>query len=128
MAGRKENLKSPRSTEEARERGRKGGVASGQVRREKASLREAVKAALDVVMKGEDGKDVSAREAIVAAQMLKALNGDSKAFEVIRDTAGEKPVQKMENEVSGGMALHHEVTPVVAGLLDRLVKEKEGQA
>ena len=105
MAGRKDNLKSPRSTEEARERGRKGGVASGQARREKASLREAVKAALDVVMKGEDGKDVSAREAIVAAQMLKALNGDSKAFEVIRDTAGEKPVQKMENEVSGGLEL-----------------------
>lgn len=105
MAGRKENLKSPRSTEEARERGRKGGVASGQARREKASLREAVKAALDVVMKGKDGKDVSAREAIVAAQMLKALNGDSKAFEVIRDTTGEKPVQKVENEVSGGLEL-----------------------
>ncbi|EGW50294.1 hypothetical protein HMPREF1022_02667 [Desulfovibrio sp. 6_1_46AFAA] len=35
---------------------------------------------------------------------------------------------KVENEISGGMALHHEVTPVVAGLLDRLGKEKEGQA
>ena len=33
------------------------------------------------------------------ALLLKALNGDTKAFEVIRDTVGEKPVDKVEAQV-----------------------------
>jgi len=39
MAG-KENLRPPKSTEEARERGRKGGIKSGEVRRERKALKE----------------------------------------------------------------------------------------
>ena len=42
------------------------------------------------------GKVKSGAEAIVAAQMQKALKGDAKAFEVLRDTAGQKPVDKVE--------------------------------
>ena len=123
MAGRKENLTSPRSTEEARERGRKGGVASGQARREKRALREYLEARLEI-----KSGDMIAAEAITVALVDKALSGDVRAYETIRDTLGQNPKQVVETEVSGGMSLHHEVTPVVAGLLDRLVKEKEGQA
>lgn len=34
-------------------------------------------------------------EALSVQLMQKALNGDVKAFEVLRDTAGEKPVDKV---------------------------------
>ncbi|MEE0815502.1 MAG: hypothetical protein U0M13_07550, partial [Desulfovibrio fairfieldensis] len=93
MAGRKENLKSPRSTEEARERGRKGGVASGQARRKKRALREYLEARLEI-MTG----DVSTAEAITAALVDKALSGDMRAYETIRDTLGQNPRQMVETE------------------------------
>lgn len=92
MAGRKENLKSPRSTEEARERGRKGGVASGRARREKASLRAALEVLLE--RKGEDGK--TGREALAVALYEQALKGDVRAFAELRDTVGEKPTDKVD--------------------------------
>lgn len=34
-------------------------------------------------------------EALAAMLMKKAMSGDVKAFEVLRDTAGEKPVEKV---------------------------------
>ena len=34
-------------------------------------------------------------EMLAAMLMKKAMNGDVKAFEVLRDTAGEKPVDKV---------------------------------
>lgn len=123
MAGRKDNLKPVQNTEEARERGRKGGIASGQARRKKRALREYLEARLEI-MTG----DVSTAEAITAALVDKALSGDMRAYETIRDTLGQNPRQMVETEVSGGLGLHHEVTPVVGALLARLVKEEEGQA
>ena len=117
MAGKKENLKPVQNTEEARERGRKGGIAS------KRALREYLEARLEI-MTG----DVSTAEAITAALVDKALSGDMRAYETIRDTLGQNPRQMVETEVSGGLGLHHEVTPVVGALLARLVKEEEGQA
>lgn len=111
-------LQPVRSKQEARERGAKGGVASGRARREKASLRAALEVLLE--RKGDDGK--TGREALAVALYEQALKGDVRAFAELRDTVGEKPVQKAENEVSGGLDLHHELTPVVAGLLDQLGK------
>lgn len=92
MAGRKDNLKFPRSTEEARERGRKGGVASGRARREKASLRAALEVLLE--RKGEDG--LTGREAVAVALYEQALKGDVRAFAELRDTVGEKPTDKVD--------------------------------
>lgn len=117
MAGRKENLKSPRSTEEARERGRKGGVASGQVRRKKRALREYLEARLEI-----KSGDMTAAEAITVALVDKALSGDVRAYETIRDTLGQNPKQVVEAEFSGDMNLHHEISPAVVGLLARLDK------
>ena len=117
MAGRKENLKSPRSTEEARERGRKGGVASGQARRKKRALREYLEARLEI-----KSGDMTAAEAITVALVDKALSGDVRAYETIRDTLGQNPKQVVEAEVSGDMNLHHEISPAVLGLLARLDK------
>ena len=99
--GNPEKLQPVRSKQEARERGAKGGVASGRARREKASLRAALEVLLE--RKGEDGK--TGREALAVALYEQALKGDVRAFAELRDTVGEKPVQKAENEVSGGLVI-----------------------
>lgn len=81
-----ENLKPP-STSEARERGKKGGIASGRKRKERKVLRDEL---LLLLSKGQMQKKIS------VALIAKALKGDVKAFEVIRDTIGEKPTDKQE--------------------------------
>lgn len=93
------NLKKP-SAKEAREKGAKGGKRSGEVRREKKLFQQAVLAALDA--KGENGNTVLVD--MIAAQVKKALNGDTRAFEVIRDTSGEKPADKVEAQVKNDNA------------------------
>ena len=66
--------------------GRKGGKASGQSRRQFASFREAFKDS----MTDED------RERIFQALKKKAMEGDVRAAEFLRDTMGEKPTDKVE--------------------------------
>lgn len=88
------NLKPVRSKEEARERGAKGGKRSGEARAEKKRLRECLEAILD----GEieiDGNKVTVTEAMAATAVRAALRGDWKAWELVRDTSGQKPVEKV---------------------------------
>ena len=91
MAG-KDNLRPVSSTEEARERGRKGGLASGEARRKRKTLKE------ELLLMLSDG-DI--QEKISVALINEAINGNNsgsvtKAFEVIRDTIGERPVDKVQ--------------------------------
>ena len=85
MAG-KENLRPVLSKEEARERGRKGGLASGEARRKRKTLKE------ELLLMLSDGET---QQSVTLALIEKAMSGDTKAFEVIRDTIGEKPVDKV---------------------------------
>lgn len=85
MAG-KENLRPVSSKDEARERGRKGGLASGEARRKRKTLKEEL---LLMLSEGET------QQSVTLALIEKAISGDTKAFEVIRDTIGEKPVDKV---------------------------------
>ena len=78
---------SQRTPQELREMTRKGGIRSGEVRRARKTLREEL---LALLSQGDT------QERISLAQLEKALNGDTKAFEVIRDTIGEKPTEKQE--------------------------------
>lgn len=96
--GKTENLipTTRRSKEEARELGRKGGKASGEARRKKRDIRLAMEALLEKSYKGKNGQELTGAEAIALKQMEKALKGDTKAFEVVRDTSGQKPVEKVE--------------------------------
>lgn len=89
-----QNLKTP-TPKEARERGKKGGIASGEARRKKRDLKRALEVLLEKDIIAKDGTVVSGAEAIVAQQFKKAMKGDTKAFEVIRDTAGQKPIERM---------------------------------
>lgn len=73
--------------EEHRELAVKGGKASVKSRRERKTLREEL---LLLLEQGETQEKVS------IALIQKALTGDTKAFEVLRDTVGEKPTDKVE--------------------------------
>lgn len=105
----KENLKPCRTTEEARERGRKGGINSGKRKKEKRKLKEIaemlldMKAPDDIIARFEqlypdlDAKEMTNRLAIVQRLILNALAGDNKAFELLRDQIGEKPKEEIVN-------------------------------
>ena len=89
-----QNLRVPTSSE-ARENGKKGGIASGEARRAKKSLREAMQILMDADLTGKDGKTITGTEAMAAKAFQAALKGDWKAWELVRDTAGQKPVDKI---------------------------------
>lgn len=84
-----------RTPSERRANASKAGKASGEARRKKRDLRQAIEILLDTEIKGKNGDIKSGAEAIAIAQFQKALKGDTRAFEVIRDTAGQKPVEKV---------------------------------
>lgn len=80
-----------KSGREAVENGRKGGVASGVERRRRKTFREALLLALQT---GDT------QDNIIAALINEAIEGNSAgsvkaAFETIRDTIGEKPIDKL---------------------------------
>jgi general stress protein YciG len=93
----KDNLRTP-TTEQAREIGRKGGLASAKARAEKKQLKELLEMALSQPSGIEDGEDNYT--AITAALVNKAIQGDTKAYEVIRDTLGQKPVEQAQMDLT----------------------------
>lgn len=91
-----ENLVSlaDRTTEEKRAIAKKGGVASGKARRERKKFKEELLLALETI---KDGKTIQERG--VEAILEKFMNGDIQAFTTVRDTIGEKPIEKIEADV-----------------------------
>lgn len=79
------------TSSEAWENGKKGAKKSAEKRRERKKFKELLEIALQLPDK-ESGEQNDF--AIVAALIKKAVKGDTKAFELIRDTVGEKPVDK----------------------------------
>ena len=86
-----QNLKPVQSKEEARERGKKGGIASGKARQERKALKEE----LLLLLQNEETQEKISLALIQRAMLLD--NMGNKAFEVIRDTIGEKPVEVNAN-------------------------------
>lgn len=83
-----------RTEKEQREIARKGGIASGEARRRKRDLKEE----LLLLLEDEDTQKKISIALIERAMIMD--NMGNKAFEVIRDTIGEKPVDKLEADVS----------------------------
>lgn len=73
----------------------KGGQKSAEARRRKRDLRNALELLLEKDFKDKDGNIVSGAEAITAKLFQQAMNGNVKAFETLRDTVGQKPVEKI---------------------------------
>lgn len=103
--GRVENLlkREDRTPDERREIARKAGRASGKARREKRRLQDIVRVMLDADSK--DDPDMTVGEALVASMIENAMAGDVKAFVALRDTAGYKPTEKQQTELSGSLSL-----------------------
>lgn len=85
-----ENLKpvTKRTKNEAREISKKGGIKSGESRRERKKLKEEL---LLLLSENNNNRKMS------LAILKKALKGNIKAFEIIRDTIGEKPKEQIES-------------------------------
>jgi len=110
MARNEFNYKTP---EERRELGRKGGIASGIAKRNKKAMRERLEILLEMPLKdGKSydieaiksfaalkGKNITVQDAMMIAQIQKALKGDTNAAAFVRDTAGENPSTKIEAEM-----------------------------
>ena len=89
-----QNLRVPTS-EEAREIGRKGGIASGEARRAKRDFRESMMAALAELIERKDDNGnviakISAQDAICLKQIAKALKGDTTAAKFCVEVSAEK--------------------------------------
>lgn len=97
-----ENLIPVRSVEEAREKGRKGGIASGKARREKKDRKQIASELLDLTVSGAGidkikkffnikGKELTAYDTMFLSCMMKAMQkGDANALEKLLKISGEQ--------------------------------------
>lgn len=81
-----QNLKTLTS-EEARKYGRKGGIASGKARAMRKTFKDAINESLD-------DKTLTA---MIKAMIKETKKGNTRAFELLRDTVGEKPIEQVQN-------------------------------
>ena len=114
-----ENLKVPTS-EEARRNGAAGGRASGEARRRRKAMREVLDELLELPLRkgvikelqsladlaGPNGTinllngkvNVTVEQAVLLAQILQAINGNTKAATFLRDTAGQKILKDADEQ------------------------------
>ena len=85
-----------RTKSQQREIASKGGKASVEAKRKRKTLKEELLLLLD---------DGNTREAVSAALIRSAKKGSVKAFEVLRDTIGERPVERSAHTIVGVEAL-----------------------
>jgi len=95
------NLKPVRSKSEARERGKKGGQKSGEVRRNKKLLKEHMELLLSLPTQkrsqikamrqmGIEEDEMDNKMALTVALFIKATSGDVSAIKEIRNLIGEE--------------------------------------
>lgn len=95
MARKEDNL-IPQAHKITVEEASRGGKRSAEVRREKRDLRKALEVLLDKEYTDKKSGNVqTGAELLAFKQFQKALEGDTKAFEVVRDTAGQKPMERV---------------------------------
>ena len=104
-----EDLIPVRTKDEAKERGRNGGIASGKVRRRKRAMKEATKLLLDMPLTNQSmeedlkamgfpEKELTNQMALIVSMWKEALKGNVRAAEFLRDTAGENASHKQHVE------------------------------
>lgn len=111
------NLRPVRSKDEARERGRRGGIASGESRREKANLKKCLELAMEHDHWTLEGDRMTKGMAMCISMVDRAIDGDVAAFRAIRDTVEpvttrmeiERPSAEAYAEVAALLGLDDEV-------------------
>ncbi|MBP3261162.1 hypothetical protein [Pseudobutyrivibrio sp.] len=73
----------------------KGGKASAEAKRRRKDLRLALEMLLEKEYTDNQGKKLTGTEAITAKLFQQAMKGNIRAFETIRSTVGQDPVQKI---------------------------------
>lgn len=90
--------------------GRAGAAKSTEVRRRKRQMKDALETLLGMKLKSSKlqdiariasmqelkGANITVEEAIMLAQVQRALKGDTTAAQFIRDTSGQKPREEMD--------------------------------
>ena len=92
-----ENLKPVRTKSEARERGRNGGIKSGESRRRTAALRDTMNRLLTMKVEVEglsdvllsDGGESTYEDVITMAMIQQAMLGNVKAYKAIMQVVGQ---------------------------------------
>ena len=93
------------TTKELQEAGRKGGIKSGETKRNKKAMKETLELLLSMPLKNRkliepeqiksfadlNGKNIDIQTAILIAQIQKALKGSVTSAEFLRDTVGQRP-------------------------------------
>ena len=87
------------SREEAKKRGRAGGIKSGESRREKKMFKEAIEKQLGQSIDG-----------MIESMIDQAKKGNVQAITFLRDTIGEKPTDKVEADVSSDITINIELS------------------
>lgn len=107
-----QNLRPVRTESEARELGRKGGKASGEARRERKRMQELARMILDEEIEDSHGRKLTRGEAALRMQARRAVfDGDLKALEFLRDTAGEAPTKQVD--VTGSLSTEAKFTELL---------------
>lgn len=106
-----------KTSEEAQKKGKNGGIKSGIVRRQQKTFKdlfiqfsklEITSDSLKDKLKkaGFDDEEMTNKTALMYSMYLKALKGDTKAFEIVCNLMGEKPADKLEiNDQSKTMSI-----------------------
>ncbi len=135
------NLKPVRSKEEARERGKKGGIKSGETRRRKAALRNTMNRLLTMQAEVDglsdvlraDGGESTYEEIITMAMIQQASLGNVKAYQAIMKTVGqteksEADLEEQRSKVELNRARKEDITgenetDEALDRLDQILKE-----
>lgn len=118
--GNVENLLKPDdlTPDQRRENARKAGKASAEAKKRRKAMRESLEVLLNLGMSegeitdpetvkcwnGLQGKNITVQDAVLVKQIMKAVKGDTKAAEFVRDTSGNRPTneQRMDVAVDNG--------------------------
>ena len=97
------------------ERAKEAGRASGIARKEKGDLRRLCQLWMEEeVGTGKDGEKITGGQMMVRVAVKEVAKGNSRFWELLRDTAGFKPVDRV---------MVSEVEPAVIAEVEELVKE-----
>ena len=101
------------------ERAKEAGKLSGIARKEKGDLRKLCQLWMEEeVATGKDGEKITGGQMMVRVAVKELAKGNPRFWELMRDTAGFKPVDKV---------MVAEVEPGVVEEVERMVKEAESE-
>ncbi len=98
------NLRPVTNSDEAKTRGKAGGIKSGEAKRRAKTLKDAMKALLSVET-DDGGEKINGYQRIALALYEKAIRGDTFAINSLRDLVGENPAQKVNAEVDNTLTI-----------------------